>query len=72
MKLTGRVSLEELDTYSRYMGFDSWASYKLTLSDYEINLLIIVIYETRNLWNTEGRLMSISEPQTPLGVIILK
>ena len=72
MKLTGRVSLEELDAYAHYTGFDSWASYKLTLSDYEINLLIIAIYETRNLWNTEGRLMSISEPKTPLGVIILK
>lgn len=47
MKLTGRVSLEELDAYTHYMGFDSWASYKLTLSDYEINLLIITIYETR-------------------------
>lgn len=47
MKLTGRVSLEELDAYAHYMGFDSWASYKLTLSDYEINLLIIAIYETR-------------------------
>lgn len=49
MKLTGRVSLEELDAYAHYTGFDSWASYKLTLSDYEINLLIIAIYETRNL-----------------------
>lgn len=66
MKLTGRVSLEELDAYAHYMGFDSWYNYRITLSDYERKLVFNTIYEERS------NLMSISEPETPLGVIITK
>ena len=47
MKLTGRVSLEELDSYAHSMGFNSWGSYKLILSDYERKLVFNTIYEER-------------------------
>ena len=47
MKLTGRVSLEELNVYAHTVGFNSWDSYKLTLSDLERRLVFNIIYEER-------------------------
>lgn len=47
MRVTGRVSLEELDAYAKSSGFDSWATYKLTLSDAEINLAFNTVYKAQ-------------------------